>query len=260
MGSKHQLRTILKWTAGAVGYASTAYATYAAVTWVRYGNPAPAKPEEADPLLDQFMPVYEVVERHHIRVAAPPEVTFAAACKTDLMRSPIIRMIFRTRELILRSKRGPAQHRGVLAFTKAIGWSVLAEVPNREIVMGAVTQPWNPNVVFRQLSSDQFVSFSEPEYVKIAWTLRADPIGDNQSVFRHETRVTTTDAVARAKFRRYWACFSPGIKLIRWLLLKPIRKDAEYRATQARVRDETCGFKGRSMKESRISPPQQQDG
>jgi hypothetical protein len=197
-------------------------------------NPAPAKPEEADPLLDQFIPLYEVVERHHIKVAAPPEVTFAAACETDLMRSPIIRAVFRTRELVLGSERGPAEHRSVFAFTKAIGWSVLAQVPGREIVMGAVTQPWSPNVVLRQLSPDQFVSFSEPEYVKIAWTLRADPIGDNHSVFRHETRATTTHAVARAKFRRYWACFSPGIKLIRWLLLKPIRKDAEYRATQAR--------------------------
>jgi hypothetical protein len=35
----------------------------------------------------------------------------------------------------------------------------------------------------------------------------------------HETRVATTDAAAGAKFRRYWSCFSPGIVLIRWLLL-----------------------------------------
>jgi hypothetical protein len=120
-------------------------------------------------------------------------------------------------------------------LTKAIGWSVLAEVPDREIVMGTVTQPWNSNVVFRPLSPDQFVLFSEPEYVKIAWTLRVDPVGDNQSIFRHETRVTTTDAVSRAKFRRYWTCFSPGIKLIRWLLLKPIRNDAERRAAESSI-------------------------
>jgi len=234
MDSTHRLRTTLKWAGGAIGFASAAYATYAAVTWVRYGNPTPAKPEEVDPLLDQFIPLYEVVERHHIVVAAPPEITFAVACETDLMRSPIIRGVFRTREVVLRSKRAAAEHRGIVAFTKAIGWSVLAEVPDREIVMGTVTQPWNPNVAFRQLSPDQFVSFSESLYVKIAWTLRADPVGDNRSIFRHETRVTTTDAVARTKFRRYWACFSPGIKLIRWLLLKPLRRDAEYRFTQAR--------------------------
>lgn len=216
------------------------------MTWVRYGNPPSPNPEEADPMLDQFMPEYEVVERHHIRVAAPAEITFAAACEADLMRSPVIRAIFRTRELILRSKRGATEHRGVLAFTKPLGWSVLAEVPGREIVMGTVTQPWNPNVVFRPLSPDQFVAFSEPEYVKIAWTLRADPVGPARSIFRHETRVATTDAVARAKFRRYWSCFSPGIKLVRWLLLQPLRREAEYRAAEARGRGE-AGDQGPNM-------------
>jgi len=115
---------------------------------------------------------------------------------------------------------------------------VLAEEPDREIVMGTVTQPWNPNVVFRPLAPDLFVAFNEPEYVKIAWTLRADPTGPNDSVFRHETRVITTDGVARAKFRMYWSFFSPGIKLIRWLLLKPLRNEAERRAADARVRRE----------------------
>jgi hypothetical protein len=60
--------------------------------------------------------------------------------------------------------------------------------------------------------------------------LRADPIGERQSLFRTETRVTTTDAAARAKFRRYWACFSPGIVLIRWLSLWPLKREAERRA------------------------------
>jgi hypothetical protein len=96
--------------------------------------------------------------------------------------------------------------------------------------MGAVTRPWDANVVFRPLTPDQFVAFNEPDYVKIAWTLRADPAGPNASIFRHETRVTTTDRVARAKFRRYWSCFSPGITLIRWLLLVPLRNEAERRA------------------------------
>jgi hypothetical protein len=56
--------------------------------------------------------------------------------------------------------------------------------------------------------------FDEPDDVKIAWTLRADSVSDRESIFRTETRVATTDADARAKFRRYWAFASPGITLI----------------------------------------------
>jgi hypothetical protein len=51
-----------------------------------------------------------------------------------------------------------------------------------------------------------------------------------ESLFFTETRVTTTDAFARAQFRRYWVAFSPGIWTIRRLSLGPLRRDAACRA------------------------------
>lgn len=231
MSATHRLRTALKWTAGAVGFAVGAYASYVGVAWSRYGRTELPNADEADALLDRFMPIYDVAERRHIAVAAHSDTTFAVACESDLMQSPIIRTIFKARELVLGAEPDiTTRPRGVIAFTKSIGWSVLAEIPEREVVMGAVTQPWNANVVFRPLTADEFVRFNEPDYVKIAWTLRADPIRENDSIFRHETRVITTDSVARAKFRWYWARFSPGIKLIRWLLLPQVRNAAERHA------------------------------
>jgi hypothetical protein len=221
----------LTWAAGALGVAAGAYATWVGVTWFRYGHPAPASDEDADPLLDQFMPLYEVAERHHIHVAAPADTTFAAACEQDLMALPLVRAIFKTREIVLGGERDTLPRpRGLLALTKSIGWGVLAEVPGREVVMGAVTQPWYADVVFRPLAPHEFAAFNEPDNVKIVWTLRADATSPRDSVFRTETRVVTTDATARAKFRWYWARFSPGILLIRWLSLGPTRRDAEQRA------------------------------
>ena len=117
-----------------------------------------------------------------------------------------------------------------MAATKALGWRVLVEVPGREIVMGAVTQPWKPNPVFRGLPPEEFAAFAEPDYVKIVWTLRADPIDATASIARTETRVATTDAHARAAFRRYWSWVSPGIALIREMSLRLVKKEAERRA------------------------------
>jgi hypothetical protein len=88
--------------------------------------------------------------------------------------------------------------------------------------------------VFRPLPPEEFASFSEPGYVKIAWTIRADPLGNDRSIFRTETRVTATDPLARAKFRRYWALASPGIILSRWLMLNPVKTAAERRARELR--------------------------
>jgi hypothetical protein len=225
------MRSAFKWTAGALGLAAGTYAGYAAMTWLRYGHPASARGDDADPLLDRFMPVYDVAERHHIHVAAPADISFAAACEQDLMALPVARAIFKAREVLLGSEPDAATRpRGLLAFTKSIGWGVLAEVPGREVVMGAVTQPWEANVVFRPLPPEEFAAFDRPGYVKIVWTLRSDAIGASASIFRTETRAVATDVAARAKFRRYWSFLSPGIILIRWASLKPLKADAERRA------------------------------
>jgi hypothetical protein len=225
------MRSAVKWAAGALGVAAGAYAGYVGMTWLRYGHPAPAAADDVDPLLDRFMPVYDVAERHHIRVAAPAEVTFAAACEQDLMALPIVRAIFKAREIVLGSEPDTTKRpRGLLAMTKSIGWGVLAEAHGREVVMGAVTQPWEANVVFHPLPPNDFVAFNEPDYAKIVWTLRADLVGTKGSTFRTETRAVATDPAARAKFRRYWSFLSPGIILIRWASLNPLRTDAERRA------------------------------
>ena len=73
-----RIRTALKWTAGTFAVAIGAYAGYVGTVWLRYGHPVPANADEVDPLLDQFVPVYDVAERHHIHIAAPAEMSFAA--------------------------------------------------------------------------------------------------------------------------------------------------------------------------------------
>ena len=225
------LRTALKWTGGALAVASGAYATYAGVTWLRYGHPTPATNDEFDQLLDRFMPTYDIVERHHIDVAAPPDITYAAACEQDLLASPIVRAIFKAREVVLGSEPDQTTRpRGLVAVTKSLGWGALAEIPGKEIVMGAVTQPWQPDVVFRALPPGDFAAFNDPDYVKIAWTLRADAAGPDASIFRTETRAIATDQAARTKFRRYWSFLSPGISMIRRVSLKPVKREAEHRA------------------------------
>lgn len=228
MAKRSALPTVGRWCAAAVGAAAASYAAYVGVTWWRYGRPARSK-NAPDGLLDLFMPDYEVVECHSIRVDAPADRALDVACHAALEDSPLIRAILRGRELVLgapeEKRRLPAE---LLAQMKALGWGVLAEIPGREIVMGAVTQPWKADTVFRAIHPEAFEAFDEPGYVKIAWTLRADPIDDLTSTVRTETRVVTTDAAARSMFRWYWAFFSPGIALIRKAMLRQVKCAAEH--------------------------------
>ena len=212
----------------AVGAAALGVIAYAAPTWLRYGRVTP--PPHAEPLLDRFMPAYEIVERHEVRVAAPAAITFDAARRMDLYESPLVRAIFRGRELLMRAD-APAERaaQSLVDECLALGWGVLAEEPGREIVLGAVTKPWEPNVRFQALSPERFASFNDPGYVKIVWNIAADSTSDMTSVFRTETRATSTDAFARTRFRRYWSLLSPGIILIRRESLRLVRRAAEMR-------------------------------
>jgi hypothetical protein len=143
--------------------------------------------------------------------------------------SPIIRGIIKTRALFLGGIAAPTREHSLVAQCKEIGWGVLSEVPGQELVMGAVTQPWTANPVFRALPPNEFASFREPGWVKIIWNLRADPNGAGESIFTTETRALTTDAEARRKFRLYWSFVSPGVWLIRRLTLGPLKREAERR-------------------------------
>jgi hypothetical protein len=233
--TQNRSRPALRWLAAGAGFATAVYAAHAGFTWLRYGHPPNPAGDETDQLLDQFIPAYEVVERHHVLVAAPANVTLAAACDMDLWQSVVVRGIFKSRELILGGHPDKARRPlTLLAQAKELGWAVLAEIPGREIVLGSVTRPWFANPAFRPLFPHEFASFHEPGYAKIAWTLRADPVSATESVARTETRVATTSPGARAAFRRYWSLVSPGVVLIRWMSLQLVKKEAERRVRAAR--------------------------
>jgi hypothetical protein len=95
MNPTHSNRRALRWLAAGAGLATALYATHTGFTWLRYGHPASPASDETDRLLDQFIPSYEAVERHHVRVAAPAEITLSAACDMDLWQSAAIRGIFK---------------------------------------------------------------------------------------------------------------------------------------------------------------------
>lgn len=123
----------------------------------------------------------------------------------------------------------PVERRPFFDEVIALGWRQLAETAGRQVVMGAVTQPWRQAVQFHGLPTDEFIAFREPGYAKIAWTIEVEPVGPSSSVFSTETRVATTDPISRERFRRYWAFLSPGILIIRYETLRLVRAEAERR-------------------------------
>jgi hypothetical protein len=218
--------------ATAAGAAALGYAGLVAYHRARYGRCAAAR--DASPLLDRFISAPEVTEHHRVRIAAPADTVMSTAKGLEVLESGVIRAVFRLRELALGGTPDRRRHPpGLLPQMQSIGWAVLAERAGREIVLGAVTQPWQASPTFRSIPAAEFAAFREPGYVKIVWNLRAEPMAGNDTMFHTETRVATTDDETRKRFRRYWSFVAPGVELIRLLMLRPLKKEAERRSRAA---------------------------
>jgi hypothetical protein len=230
MTTTERVTSTAKWAGAAVGIAVVSYAATVATTWVRYGRAAAPAAGGRDALLDRFMPTYEVIVSHQVHVAAPPDITLGAAKDHDLFGSVVTRGVVRTRELVMRVRPDDrVRPRTLLALMKSLGWGVLADVPGREVVFGAITQPWKGDVTFDAVPPADFAAFAKPGYVKIVWNLRVEPTAGG-SILGLETRVATTDPISREKFRRYWAFVAPGSVLIRLVSFGPMKREAERRA------------------------------
>jgi hypothetical protein len=213
--------------AAGAGVAALTYGGVAATAWLRYGKRI-ALPVTT---LATYIPEPEVTERHRKMIDASPEAAFAAVNQVELTESKVVRLIIETRTLVMGGKEpADALPRPFIEQIKALGWGVLEETPGREIAFGAVCKPWEGDVKFRAVPAEEFAAFAEPGYAKIAWSITVNRLGGTRSLIRTETRVVTTDAESRRRFRRYWSLVSPGVGLIRREMLRLIKRRAERSA------------------------------
>jgi hypothetical protein len=179
-------------------------------------------------LIDEFMPLFDVSERHHTMVQAPADRAFAATRRLDLARSRLVRALFAARgiPLILRRQGLPSRSMTLDDLVRA-GFVYLGEEPDREIVLGVVGTFWRPTGGVRRIDSSEFASFDEPGVAKAAWNFRVIPDGDERAFVITETRVRVPDEASRRKFLLYWAVIGSFSGLIRKQALALVKAEAE---------------------------------
>jgi hypothetical protein len=180
-------------------------------------------------LLDRYIPSPDVRERFEITIRAPAALVMKVAAEFDMQSPPAVKAIFRLREVLLGSPHAARRPQGIVEETRSLGWGQLEEAPSRYLACGARCQPWLADVRFTAIAPGQFADWSEPDHVKIAWTLEAEEVAPDVTRLAQETRAVATDEQARAKFRRYWRWARFGIVGIRLLLLPAVRREAQRR-------------------------------
>lgn len=118
------------------------------------------------------------------------------------------------------------------------GFLLLGERPGHEIVFGTVVQPWKAvtdDEPAPQVEAGGFAAFDTPGYVKVAFNIRVEPYSSGRALITTETRTAATDPTSLRRFARYWMLVGPFSALIRRLMLRIAKSDAERvsRATPA---------------------------
>ena len=191
-------------------------------------------------LLERCLPNYDVTEAHAVVVDADTDLTWRAARRGDLSQSAVVRTLLELRSLPNRLQRAlerrPAESARPplnLDDMERVGFLLLGERPGHEIVFGSVVQPWKAvtdNEPAPRVEADRFAAFDTPGYVKVAFNIRVEPYGRGRSLVTTETRTAATDPASLHRFNRYWLLVGPFSALIRRLMLRIVKADAERRS------------------------------
>ena len=169
-------------------------------------------------LIDEFLPEYDFVETHNIKISAAAETVFEALNEVDLSDSMIIRWLFFLRGISTRKVR--------LSDMRKLRFETLGKTENREILLGLAGQFWKIRGNLQKVNADNFRSFQEKGFAKAVWDFSIDADG-NESRLTTETRIQCLDAESRQSFGFYWTFIQPFSGLIRKEMLKIVKRKAE---------------------------------
>jgi hypothetical protein len=163
------------------------------------------------PLIDEWLPEFDVGERHDVALPVPPERALELVLAMPAASDRVVRSLVSARGMVARDET-------IERFFAAHRFVVLARTP-AEWVAGAVGAVWRPRGgLVRLRDAEAWRAAAVTGTIKGAVDFRAEAIPGG-SRLTTETRVKAMDDRARRAFRLYWLAIGPFSALIRrrWL-------------------------------------------
>ena len=172
-------------------------------------------------LIDELLPRFEYGNRYSIDIPCGIERVASAVETYRLDESFVVRLLFR-----LRGLQPPGRLRSHLVGR---GFTVLAESPGRQVVVGIAGRFWALNQqagLIPVQDAREFIAYAKPGTAKCAATIVMEPLSDTRTRLTTETRVLCCDRAARREFAAYWVLIRPMSAWIRRILLRGVREKA----------------------------------
>ncbi len=158
-------------------------------------------------IIDTLLPHCDFYERHSIVARATPERAYDAILNAKLTGSRLTRTL-----LAMRGIRGAG-----------VPFSIAGTNPPWEIVRGIEGPFWKP--MCKPYAPD-FGAPVPPDVARGAWNFSVERIDDARVRISTETRVLCGEN-AKKKFAVYWLFIRAGSGIIRRMMLRAIKREAE---------------------------------
>ncbi|MGH7586550.1 MAG: hypothetical protein ACREMH_09910 [Gemmatimonadales bacterium] len=119
-----------------------------------------------------------------------------------------------------------------------VAFTVVAEAPGHEFVLGVMGRFWTPTGGLVQAGPAELRQPPPAGLAQGLWNFRVEPSGSGTELST-ETRVRCGDPATRRSFLRYWRVIRLGSGLIRQSLLRHIRRHSEHPAIEPSSRPAT---------------------
>lgn len=195
-------------------------------------------------LIDEYMPHWDVRERHQLRIRASAGNAYAALRTADFGDQPIVRALLGLRALPAAIRGGREGIRALfvratqpitLSTFESSGFRILAERPPVELVIGLEGSFWTLRGGLRPIDPAEFATNPVPAgLARGVWSFEVTTDGCHTCDVRTETRVATGPG-ARTPFRLYWSLIRPASGVIRRLMLRSIERQAAIEAARGGI-------------------------
>jgi hypothetical protein len=185
-------------------------------------------------VLDRLVPTFQAVEGHATTIAASADQVWAALAQVTVGELGLFRLLMGLRVLPGRLRGRPRARfdaeEPLLGWAVRFGFTILGEEVRRELVVGAIGQPWRlaGGRAIAVAGGEEFAAFDRAGFAKMAANFRLGPIAGGRAIqLSTETRVACTDARSARRFARYWWLIRPASGAIRRRWLAAIKRRAE---------------------------------
>lgn len=172
-------------------------------------------------LIDAILPEYHKREYHDIQIFGNRSLVYQAVRTLDFSDSMIIRTLFRLRGL-------PATSTNLDGLLQ-VGFLLLDEIPDVEIVLGLVGKFWTLRAQILKLDASQYAEFNQRGYAKLAWNFAIQEYAAGTVRLSTETRIACIDNHSKSRFKLYWFLIGRFSGLTRREMLRGVKRMVELK-------------------------------